>query len=265
MKKVALFVLFLGMVVAQAQSFKLYEVVGESEGDEIPNGTTLKDTCEAFELDGEWQVVGELSVVVENASSEAKIVVCVREIIQPVEGATIDVCWGNCGDNDTSVTTMEANMKTGVGEFITHYSAPCVAGSCIARFVFYDENDRSDSVSVVFEYVTLEGTKVPVHIADNSLSVYPNPVNEQLTINSEQLTIEKIEVYNVVGQCVYTTSLRGTQCRSNPENNNENSGLLRYARNDEVVIDVSHLENGIYFLHIISNGGRVYTQKILKQ
>ena len=83
-----------------------------------------------------------------------------------------------------------------------------------------------------------------------SLRIYPNPTKGQLTIKNEQLTIEKIEIYDVVGQCVYTTSLRGTKCRSNPENNNENSGLLRFARNDEISIDVSHLAAGMYFLKV---------------
>jgi hypothetical protein len=42
------------------------------------------------------------------------------------------------------------------------------------------------------------------------------------------------------------------QYRSNPENNNEHAGLLHSVRNDasEIVLDISHLSAGMYFLKI---------------
>ena len=109
-------------------------------------------------------------------------------------------------------------------------------------------------------YITLyllDSPEVSVieNVAKENVTAYPNPTTGQLTIamNNEQLTMNDIEIYNVVGQNL-TTSLRElsvAEVRSNPEINNENR-LLRSARNDEsnVVIDVSHLATGMYYLKI---------------
>ena len=91
------------------------------------------------------------------------------------------------------------------------------------------------------------------HLPDEKiLKIYPNPTNGKLTINNEQLTIENVEIYDMQGRLLQsgTTSLRGTQCRSNPEKQANILDCFANARNDEVVIDVSYLENGIYFVKI---------------
>ena len=76
------------------------------------------------------------------------------------------------------------------------------------------------------------------------LQIYPNPTNDILTINNEQLTIEKIEIYNVMGQCVFTTP--------NPSEGGESSTSAQFPSfgGAGVVIDVSHLPAGMYFLKI---------------
>ena len=86
------------------------------------------------------------------------------------------------------------------------------------------------------------------------LRVYPNPVNEQLTISTagggkgvEELTIEKIEIYDVVGQCVFTTPSFG-----HPSKGGESSTSAQFPSEGGagVVIDVSHLAAGMYFLKV---------------
>jgi len=61
------------------------------------------------------------------------------------------------------------------------------------------------------------------------LRIYPNPTKGQLKIDNGELTIENIEIYDVVGKMVLS-------CRD-------------VARNVST-IDVSHLASGMYFLKI---------------
>ena len=131
-----------------------------------------------------------------------------------------------------------------------------VDGGCdhdyISDLRCYHDNTFSYYAKPIYEE---QGCDIKLSVSDNyqnyDIKIFPNPTSGQLIIENEELRENSIiEIYNVVGQCVYTTSLRGTKCRSNPENNHENSGLLRYARNDEVVIDISHLASGMYFLKV---------------
>ena len=65
-------------------------------------------------------------------------------------------------------------------------------------------------------------------IEESLLRVYPNPTNSQLRIENYELRDGEIEIYDVVGRVVVET-LRATSLP---------------------VIDISHLENGLYFLKI---------------
>ena len=95
-----------------------------------------------------------------------------------------------------------------------------------------------------------------------SLRVYPNPAGNQLTIDCRDVInhVSTVEIYDVVGQCVMTHNTP-----LNPPSRGEYSpfeggrgmsekapSLLERA-GGEVVIDISHLANGMYFLKIGNN------------
>ena len=63
---------------------------------------------------------------------------------------------------------------------------------------------------------------------ENTLKVYPNPAKETLTVEG---TMTAIAVYNTVGQCLLTKEVNGN-----------------------TQIDLSSLNNGIYFLRVYNNG-----------
>jgi len=66
---------------------------------------------------------------------------------------------------------------------------------------------------------------------NEQIAFYPNPTNGKLTIESKELPIENIEIYNIYGRNVDT--LRATSLQDNT-----------------ISIDISHLANGIYYLKI---------------
>jgi hypothetical protein len=78
-------------------------------------------------------------------------------------------------------------------------------------------------------------------IAANIGSVYPNPVNNVLNINSPE-KIQRIEVYNVEGQLL----------------------LNQDSQNSITKIDMSALSNGIYFVKTYA-GNTYKTHKVIKQ
>ena len=74
-------------------------------------------------------------------------------------------------------------------------------------------------------------------VKEPSLVLYPNPVYALLTI--EGIDIERVEVFNALGQIV-------GQYRQN-------------------IIDLSSFESGLYFLHISSVEGQMFSEKIIKK
>lgn len=77
---------------------------------------------------------------------------------------------------------------------------------------------------------------------ENSFSVYPNPATGKFTVQSSEFNINMIEVYDIVGACIY-------QSTSQPAN--------------QSTINLSGLSEGIYFLKIKSENS-VFTKKIIK-
>lgn len=64
---------------------------------------------------------------------------------------------------------------------------------------------------------------------ERSLKVYPNPANDRLTVEGEMTSVQ---VYNTLGQCLITKQVDASS----------------------VQVDLSGLDNGIYFLRVSNNG-----------
>ena len=78
--------------------------------------------------------------------------------------------------------------------------------------------------------------------SDNATNVYPNPVDDVLFVESENVSINKIYLLNGIGQVVNLSPAR-----------NENS---------HTVFNTSRLQEGIYFI-IIENSGTRSLSRIL--
>ena len=247
MKKIVFLVLFLAWVCVHAQSFSLYEVINYEEGDEIVNEAILSYTCVEGEEDGNLHAKAETYVILENTSDEDKVVVCKREILQWVDDAETYFCWGTCNGSQVSIDerTVDANTKTGVVDFSTHYTAPLVEGTSIVRYVFYDKENPEDSISVVFEYITPYGLRTPIYVGAMALSVYPNPTVDYLTIEAGNLQLKQASIilYDAVGRKLKTQLLTSHSTK----------------------MDVNSLEQGIYYLQIINDNITIGFRKFIKE
>ena len=78
------------------------------------------------------------------------------------------------------------------------------------------------------------------------LNVFPNPTSGELNIESGELKIEKIEIFNVMGKCVLT------------------SPTPPKTKEGKTSIYISHLQTGVYFIKIQTENGTI-TRKVVKQ
>ena len=78
----------------------------------------------------------------------------------------------------------------------------------------------------------------------NVFSVFPNPTTGELRIENGELRIENVEIYDVYGRKLYLST--------HP-----------LVHSSTVNIDISHLQNGVYFVKIYTEAG-VVTKKVIK-
>lgn len=105
-------------------------------------------------------------------------------------------------------------------------SAKYVAIQCVSN----------DAFIFCVDDVQYTGT-VAIEESNIASSVYPNPASDFVTFAAQE-NINKVEVYNVVGQLIY----------SNNETNNQ------------VMVNVKDFSNGVYIAKLFTNGG-TSTQK----
>ena len=102
-----------------------------------------------------------------------------------------------------------------------------------------------DSIFVLNLSLTSVGIK-QLTMEDEQLKIYPNPSNGELRMENGELRVENVEIFDVIG-------------RMQPIGNSpfkEGRGMF--------VLDISHLQAGIYFIRIQTEKG-IITRKIIKE
>lgn len=85
--------------------------------------------------------------------------------------------------------------------------------------------------------------KNPSFNLQNQISAYPNPTNGILHLNSENLTIKEVSVFDLLGRQVYSS---------------------KFSDLNKVVLDFNSLQIGAYMLKVTSTSGKTETMKIMK-
>ena len=140
---------------------------------------------------------------------------------------------------------------TGGGDY-RKYSSVIIDAVPNPGYHFVQWNDRNTdnpravtvSTDTVFTAEFAKGTAIEqLQMTDYKLRIYPNPTTGQFTIQSEDLEIENVEIFDIVGRM------------QTMENRIENN---------EIVIDISHLSAGTYFIKIKTEQ-KVIIKKVIKQ
>jgi hypothetical protein len=186
-----------------------------------------------------------------NNSAEVKNVK-VKKVIHEgdtLTGTTNTFCWVLCWSETTYESPSAMTVQPGetIKDFSGDYSPKGIPGKSWITYVFFDVEDRNDSVAVVVEF-----NASPASVGDDLISgvkfsaAYPNPavniVYADYTL-PESVANASIVITNMLGSKVKDVKLE------------ERSGKAR--------IVVSDLINGIYFYSLVADNHVLVTRKFV--
>jgi hypothetical protein len=114
----------------------------------------------------------------------------------------------------------------------------------------------ADNASANFdgEFTTTGSTGIDDLSQNNGISIYPNPVKDELRVESGELRVESVEIVDLNGRSVETW-------RTSASLSNHATSLQADGR---VIMNVSHLSAGIYLVKIETDKATV-TKKLVKK
>ncbi len=113
-------------------------------------------------------------------------------------------------------------------------------------YFFFIDNDGTEHLKLQkSDFSTMSLDFLPRTLSTNDFSkngfkIFPNPVSNELFISAENLQITEISIYSISGQLIFKSN------------------------KDESSVDVSALKNGIYFIEITSDQGKMI-KKFIKE
>lgn len=196
-----------------------YGVVGESKRDTILNGPTCELTFHLHDSVGDGWIAKSISIVDSRGNAITRL------------GLTE-------GDNATMTVEVPSD-----DELRLHWAYAIGGKDGESYFEVYDWNggliyatDGRPYVGELCRFYT-DCINAVDEAEETALSLYPNPVSSQLTI--EGLEVAQVEVFNAMGQMVG-----------------------QYHQNE---INFSGFASGVYFLRVTSSEGQVFFEKVIKK
>lgn len=191
-------------------------------------------------------------LTIKNISTGAKDLKIKRLKIDEVAGTTDYLCWGlslNAGEglcypassvspvnpwtSNDSYTFQSGNE----GILYVYYTPDGNYGAAKYRYFVMEDGTALASVDVVFNYFLSINNQKPT-----SISVYPNPAEDVLNIQVENLSQNgTIEVFDISGKQVLKTNIQ----------------------NGKNQLNVSILNSGVYFYTVRNNRDIIETKKLL--
>lgn len=154
--------------------------------------------------------------------------------------AAIDTHCVNLGAVILSGGIPSGGVYSGVGVSLGNFSpATAGLGSHVITYTYTDGNscvDAANSVMVVSGCLGITESTM-----DNGLLIYPNPINNIFIIQGNSIANSTMKIYNALGQEVYGQQLTA----------------------DKEEVDISILENGMYFIQI-QNAKKMLNKKLIK-
>jgi PKD repeat protein len=146
------------------------------------------------------------------------------------------------GDGNTSNLEFPTHTYAGVGPYQLCLTVTDTSG-CNDTFcdsLYAGRNETGISITVVPNIIT----SVNNEITYSDISIYPNPATNSIIVNTKQLENNfTIHIYDITGRLI--------------KSEKENAAK-------ETLIDISSIENGIYFL-TVTDGKQTSTKKFIKQ
>jgi hypothetical protein len=216
---------------ANSQSF----VLRDENNFVLNNGDTIVVT-------GPDSMMLEAPILAENTSSVGKFVQVQRIDLNVVPGADCFMMWGTWEYPSSVMLTPEGDSIGAFminSSFMSAYISHGVPGSSWYEYIFFDENNPSDSAWAVIQYNTLATTGIKANTLIG-VSLYPNPGNGifNLSFSFAAPTGYFAEVFNSTGDLISSTDIEATASLH--------------------CIDIRKYKTGIYFLKMTDHENNVY-------
>lgn len=146
-------------------------------------------------------------------------------------------CWDNT-KNTNQYDLIDNKQKS----LDVHFQNNGNAGDATAKLLLWQVSDSANTVKTITYTVHVKeaqdstdtGTAIQDAVATLGLSIYPNPVVNQLNINNiDASVIEKIEVFNIIGKQVYTKENLNTSETIHFENQTKGIYILKFTDNKQ--------------------------------
>ena len=170
--------------------------------------------------------------------------------VSQVTATTLGNCDGIVRDGAGNYFVSAWNTQSIYRFDNTFAAAPVqvITGLSSPADIYYNLSDDSlacpnaGNNTVTFHYM---GSTTGVgEMNEEKVSVFPNPVTSQLSISNNQSSIKQIEIFNIVGEKIYS------------QQQTTNSKFQ--------TINVSALSPGVYFVRVKTNGG-ISSAKFIKE
>lgn len=239
MKRILLSFCFLTFAVLSGQTQTLS--LSDTNGVAIENGSTIvmTGTPETAEL--------VTHLWVKNNSAHSLSVKAKKVEISLLANTNVTFCWaGNCFPPTVFESPNGAPIAAGAidKEFSGHYAPSLQKGQTKVQWVFWDEADVANSVSVFVDYNTYPAGNEELSGA-RITKAYPNPASSNVNIS---YTLSAGSEGRIV-----VRNILGSEVRNEYVN----------AASGKVTFSVSDLSEGIYFYSLILNGQSTSTGKLI--
>ena len=223
-------------------SFSQNLVAFDSQGN-IPNGGSI----DVFGMSNESVIYSYVSIV--NLSASVNSVRVIRHNISIISGTSNTFCWGQCYDpsDDTSDQTIHVAAGDTSDLFSGEYSPQMHPGTSVIRYLFYNVNDVTDTLSVTINYIAEPMGIISSKTGNNEISnAYPNPAYDNTTIKytfPKNTTDARLLIRDCLGVILKEQSLQSP------------SG--------KITVNLSDLKEGIYFYSVIVDNSVLCTRKLV--
>lgn len=230
-------------------SFLLITTIGFTQNIKlIYNGITLNNNA-TIDTIGSSTLMFAIPLVIKNNTSSTAQIKVKKTVHFSVPGSDVSFCFaGNCFDPAViiSPTTAIINPNATDSSYTSDYSANGHNGGTSVTYAFYNINGTGDTAKVTFNFNTSisvnDISKADIHFSD----AYPNPANNSTTIAyalPKATNTASIRVSNILG-----------------------SKIVEYILDDlngRKTIDISDLNEGVYFYSLIVNNKIYFTKKLV--
>ncbi len=159
--------------------------------------------------------------------------------IQLTDEATVKLSWKTLTETNNDYFTIERSKKVGNWEVIDEV----VGAGNSSSLLSYHSFDNKPYIGISYyrlkqtdfdgEYSYSDIVAVDSRMKKGGeIVMYPNPVNDQLTILNEEMDLEKVSIYNVLGKEIV---LKGR--------------IVGYSES-KIIIDFSALASGVYYVKV---------------